>query len=419
MRCHDNHFRPTLELLEKRDLLASAHLSGGYLYITSTASHDFISVSEIDGRLSVRNTPIHVGSRTVSSVSASSVSKVVVYAYGTGDIINLRPSSSAVVTKDSYIQTTGGYDQIYGGNGSNYIVAGGGHNTLVGGPRTDYLAGTATDTFNGGGGLDWYYRPIHVSYPFVSGERVSDVHQGKSPSCQAVAALAEAVRQGFNFQSSIHYLGNHVYDVALMGGRVHEHVTFNGWYTSDDPSPATPGEFWTILMYRARLQMFGVSPTTQFSTSQWNTLNNNLGGKLYSIANAITDFTGRAASFASLHTTPQTLASQMAHGDFLVAATPEGSGASRDGIIYDHAYAVMSVYYSYGMWKVRLYNPWGFDSIGGRTIESLAGGAPTNKGFITLSWSQFVSSANFTGVTHAPASAAQAAYFRSLSGARE
>jgi hypothetical protein len=79
----------------------------------------------------------------------------------------------------------------------------------------------------------------------------------------------------------------------------------------------------------------------------------------------------------------------------------------------------MSVYYQSGMWKVRLYNPWGFDSENGRTIESLSGGPVLNNGFITLSWSQFTNSANFVGVTLAQVSSAQTAYFKSLSGSRE
>jgi hypothetical protein len=79
----------------------------------------------------------------------------------------------------------------------------------------------------------------------------------------------------------------------------------------------------------------------------------------------------------------------------------------------------MSIYYQGGMWKVQLYNPWGFDSVNGKTIESLAGGPPQNKGFITLSWQQFINSNNFQGVTLAVANAAQTRYFMHLSGSRE
>ena len=50
------------------------------------------------------------------------------------------------------------------------------------------------------------------------------------------------------------------------------------------------------------------------------------------------------------------------------------------------------------MWKVRLYNPWGMDGEPGVTIDSLdTSDPPANNGFITLSWQQFTSSANFMG----------------------
>ena len=418
MRCLDNHYRPTLELLEQRELPATAQLYGSLLYVTSTAHHQFITVSESSGRLSVQGTPIHVGSRTVSSVSASQVSEVIVYATGGGDVINLRPSAATTVSKPTYIYAAGGNNQVYGGSGTNYIVGAGGYNNLNGGPGTDYIAGGPTDTFHGGGGFDWYYRNFNPSDPFVGGARVSDIRQGQAPSCQADAALAEAVKQGFNFSSSIHYLGSSTYEVTLKGGAVHERVHFNGWYNTDDPIPAQPGEFWTVLMYRARLEMYGINPNRDYSTAQWNALNQSTGTKLYSVADAITTFTGRRASFGSIGYA-QTMATELARGDYLVATTPPGGGVSADGIIYDHSYAVMSIYYQGGMWKVQLYNPWGFDSVNGKTIESLAGGPPQNKGFITLSWQQFINSTNFQGVTRAAANAAQTRYFMHLSGSRE
>ena len=66
MRWQDTHYRPTLELLEQRDLPASAVLSSGYLYITSTTHHEFVTVSQNGGRLSVSGTGITVGSSKVS-----------------------------------------------------------------------------------------------------------------------------------------------------------------------------------------------------------------------------------------------------------------------------------------------------------------------------------------------------------------
>jgi hypothetical protein len=422
MRWIDNHYRPTLELLEKRDLPATAFLSGGYLYVTSTNAHEYVSVSESNGRLSVSNTLITDGSSRVSSIADTRVAKVAVYAYGNNDVVNLRMSAATIVAKDTYIYVGGAYTQVYGGKGSNYIAGGtGGHNIFTGGAGTDFLAaGSATDTLNGGGGFDWYYRPITTGAPFAGSLVVGDVKQGQVPSCQSDAALAEAVKQGFQFTNSIHYLGASTYNVSLYGGSVHEHVVFNGWYNSGDPIPTASGEYWTILMYRARLEYLGINPNQSFTQGQWDTFNRNDDGKLYSVSDAIAAFTGRSSAFSPMsHFTPQGLQASLAHGDYLVATTPPGSGVNSDGIAYDHAYAVMAVYFEGGMWKVRLYNPWGFDSAGGRTIESLSGKPPTNKGFITLSWAQFTNPRNFQGITQAVANAAQVAYFRTLAGTRE
>lgn len=164
-----------------------------------------------------------------------------------------------------------------------------------------------------------------------------------------------------------------------------------------------PGEFWTVLMYRARLESLGINPTADYSTSQWNSLNNAKGGTLYSVADSIYAFTGQQATFVSLpHVSPQTLQSDLSHGDYVVVSSAPGSGATSDGIIRDHAYAMLSVYYQSGIWKVQLYNPWGFDSVDGKTIEALSGKPASNLGFITVSWSQFANTNNFQAVTVAP-----------------
>jgi hypothetical protein len=420
MRWRDNHYRPTLEFLEHRDLPTSAMLSGGFLYVLGTTRADHITVSESGGQIAVAGTTITVGRSHVSHVSASQVHAIAIYGYGGGDVINLRPTAATAVTKYAYIYSGAGTNTIYGGNGGNYIV-GGGHDHLNGGAGTDFLVAAGPgDVFNGGGGLDFFYRPIHAGAPFVDGARVRDVKQGESPSCQADAVLAEAAKQGYNFEANIRYLGSSVYDVSLFGGRVHEHVTFSGWYTSDDPYPNTPGEFWTILEYRARLQYFGINPGVNYTIAQWDTFNRNTGGRLYSIADAMAAFTGRGATFQSMYTAaPQTLQAELSRGDFLVASTPPGSSITADGIAKDHAYALMSVYYQYGTWKVRLYNPWAMDSAGGRTLDSLSGTPARDDGFITLTWAQFKNPTNFQGITRAAASAAYTAYFKTLSGNRE
>ena len=67
-------------------------------------------------------------------------------------------------------------------------------------------------------------------------------------------------------------------------------------------------------------------------------------------------------------------------------------------IIGNHAYAVLAVYYDAGVWKVRLYNPWGMDRDNGGTIDAHDKSKPAaNDGVITLSWSQFTNTNNFKG----------------------
>jgi hypothetical protein len=173
-------------------------------------------------------------------------------------------------------------------------------------------------------------------------------------------------------------------------------------------------------MYRARLQYLGVNPNASYTEAQWDAINTSDQGKLYSVSDAVAAFTGRTSIYAAMGSiAPQTMAADLARGDIFLASTPPGSGVNSTGIAYDHTYAVMAVYYQNGIWKVQLYNPWGFDSANGLTIESLSGEPATNLGFITLSWAQFVSSQNFVGYTQAVANAAQVAYFMSLSGNRE
>ena len=97
---------------------------------------------------------------------------------------------------------------------------------------------------------------------------------------------------------------------------------------------------------------------------------------------------------------PQALQSDLAKGDYLVAQSHNNNVyVSSDGIIGNHAYAVLSVYNSNGAWLVRLYNPWGMDRENGATIDSLDKSHPAaNDGIITLTWQQFTNSANFAGL---------------------
>jgi Ca2+-binding RTX toxin-like protein len=362
-------FRPQLESLETRECPAGlqAYVTLGNLYVLGTPSNDFINITQSGNQIAVTGTQISVGSWRVNSVDASTIAKVVVYGNGGGDFINL-----ASIKNDAL---------IYGSSGDDIIRCGSGN-----------------DMVYNGGGFDTVFHPYNPSAPFVNGEAITDVRQGQSPLCQTDAAIAEAVQEGHNFANDIQYLGNNLFNVKLQGGKVTEKVHYDGWSNSSDPV-VTNGEFWTILEQRARLELLGIDPTAQHSTAQWNAFNQADYGQLYSIANALYDFTGRYPKYSPIGAaTPQALQADLAQGDYLVAQSQSGSGVTKDGVVANHAYAVLKVYYEDGTWKVRLYNPWGSDRDNGSTIDALDKSHPAaNDGIITLSWQQFTNPTNFKG----------------------
>ena len=426
MSLRDNQFRPTLELLEHRSLMASnlqATLSGGYLYVFGGSADDYINLSQSSNRLSVSNTLISVGSSKVTSVDATSVKKLVIYGQGGNDVLNVSPS----ITKDAYLYGGSGNDKLFSGGGNDYLDGGSGGDQLSGGAGNDYLIGGTyrgeADSLNGGGGFDWHYRPVDPGRPVVDGLKVTDVKQGHAPVCQTVGSLAEAVKQGYDFTRAIKVLGGFSYQVELKGGYASQVVSFNGWFNDNDAVPGANGEYWALLMQRARLQALGVNPYLNYTRAQWNALDVKSGGKLYSINEALTAFTGRATTFSPItNGTPQALRDSLARGDMIVGSSAVGpsGGFSSAGVAYNHAYAVMAVYYEAGTWKVRLYNPWAMDRGGGMTVDSLRlNTTAANDGYITLSWAQFASTSSFRGYVTARASAAEMLAFKSSTTNRE
>jgi hypothetical protein len=359
-------YRPLVESLEHRELLAAglqAYVTGGNLYVLGTPASDAITVSQSNNQISVAG--VKIGN--AASVNASSIANVFIYGNGGNDTINL-----ATVKINAL---------VYGSTGNDTIVL-----------------GTGDDSVTNGGGFDWIYRPFNPSNPVVNGTSASDLHQGQTPLCQSGAALADAAAQGFNFANNIQYLGNDWYQVKLYGNLPAQRVYFDGWTNSGDQVEPANGEFWTVLMQRARLQAYGINPDESYTTSQWNAFNAQSGGRLYSVPQAIYDFTGSTSNYTpGNNANPQTLQAALARGDSVIAQSQAVNYVSSNGIIGNHAYAVLSVYNDAGVWKVRLYNPWGIDGLNGTTIDALSTQPAANDGFITLTWAQFTSSANFIG----------------------
>jgi Calpain family cysteine protease len=364
-------FRPCLESLEQRMVPSGmqAYVAQGNLYVLGTSGSDFIQVAQTNQQLSVLGTQITLNGSRVSSVAASSIGQVMVYGNDGNDFIDL--------------STVKNNATIYEGNGDDYI-----------------RCGTGNETVNTGTGFDQIFRPYNPATPIINGATASDIRQGQNPLCQTDAALADLAQQGYNFSKDIQYLGSNTYQVNLHGLPAQK-VVFNGWTNNNDPVEPNSGEFWTVLMQRARLQALGIDPTKHYTQSQWDAMNAKTNGQLYSAAAAINAFTGNPAYYTPIAYagTPQTLQTALAQGDVVIAQSPaSGFYTSVNGIIVNHAYAVTAVYYQNGVWKVRLYNPWGMDGINGTTIDALdTSNPPANDGFITLSWQQFTASANFVG----------------------
>src|SRR5207249_3094275 len=144
------------------------------------------------------------------------------------------------------------------------------------------------------------------------------------------------------------------------------------------------------------LQALGIDPTRQYTQADWDAFNQKLSGRLYSIREALYAFTGSYPSYNDINAAnASALRTALVNGQYVIAQSPASGTISSDGIIRNHAYAVLAVYQDAGAWKVRLYNPWGSDEGNGKTLDALGPSAPADDGIITLSWSQFTNNANF------------------------
>jgi uncharacterized protein YkwD len=161
-------FRPTLECLEERTLLAAhltASLSGGLLRIDGTNHADTIVVREIHNRVSVDGVTINVAGHRQASVSAASVRRIMIHGNGGDDRIFL--NSQAVRGQQALtmpitvwggagndlIVGGAGNEQLHGGGGNDIIYGGAGHDLLDGGPGNDILvAGSGNTVLDGGTG---------------------------------------------------------------------------------------------------------------------------------------------------------------------------------------------------------------------------------------------------------------------------
>jgi hypothetical protein len=440
-----------VELLEDRTTPSApaeitATLVNGTLTVEGTNGNDVIFIEPAAG-----------GRLTVSSVPGSFIQKDIqhlnVYGNGGNDYIELGSGLIFGTEKHrlgAYLSDGDGNDTIFGGSGNDTIVvgsgddqlvagggcarieagtgndtlwAGSGDSTLVGGSGNDtFVGGSGNDFMFGGSGIDTFYQGTGrdtFKYHFnptnwaPDGASIEDVQQGTSGTCTILATLAAAAESGINLANNITYLGNNVYrvrlfNVSLFGlydSPTYENVYFDGtWYSSDaqpafqrasDGSPTGPptGAFWTTIYQRAVLQLNGVNWRDPLAVENWS----------FSLAEAHAEILGNDdwhTIDSSDSTLPMLLRAALQNGQAVTASTPDwGKDANgkpiveKDGIIGDHAYALLDVYYQLGQWRVLVYNPWGVDGITPPTNEP-------DDGIIDLSWTTFVDHFNLYSTTN-------------------
>ncbi|MCA9054672.1 MAG: hypothetical protein KDA75_12595, partial [Planctomycetaceae bacterium] len=406
-----------VEVLEDRRLPAAAltaTLSGGVLKVEGTEKADTIRVRQSNGltgtTISVDGIKINVSGKAVSSVNFYSVTKIEVRALGGDDYINLHVSDYEAVSIKSTVWGHAGNDRIYGGNGNDTLYGNAGSDKLYGYSGDDFLSGGTAgvsgatlaekDLFWGGTGFDKYSDGFDFKKWVYNGQSASDINQEGSPTCQTLATLASAVTAGIDFAGSkITYLGNYVYNVKLYeaGKAVYEKVTFDGTWSDNDPAPrvdsngySTP-EFWTILMQRARLEHFyNINWSTKMTDAAWDAANTKYGG-LYSVQKAIQQMHGwKTGAKASSGVSGQWIKDALAAKKVVILSTPgdkKKADRTPSGLVTGHAYAVVSAFQQNGVWKVKVYNPWGTDGTLTNNSKTTAKDG-TDDGYITLTLSE-------------------------------
>jgi hypothetical protein len=298
-----------------------------------------------------------------------------------------------------------GNDTLLGGDGSDYLSGGAGDDDLWGEDGADFLdGGTGNDTFQGGAGRNAYRDVFDPTQWAANGYQPQDVQQGTGGTCSILSTLAAAAatNNGTSLAGRISYVGNNIYDVTLnttwLWGLFHttdtERVYFDGtWYDHDaqpamardaNGSPTGPpnGDFWALLYQRAVLQEEGMDWSDPKSIESYSATEGSMhedildGASTYTVDNS---------------TSPTDVRDALRAGAIVTAGTPDyGKDAAgnpideKDGIVGSHAYAVIDVYQNNGEWRVKLYNPWGWDGI----VPATDG---HDDGMIDISWNTFTS----------------------------
>lgn len=447
-----------LETLEAREVPATGVLSGTTLTIEGTDDADSI-VARVSGKtVSFSGVTIRDGRRYTDTLPLSNLRSVIVRARGGNDVVNLAaleiPTQAwggagndqliGGSNRDTfygeggtdYLRGNGGNDWLVGGEGNDAVYGGAGDDFITGDPGSDRLygdggndrvsGGEGRDTLSGGNGtdrLDGHGYGTGRANTLANFDVFYDDFTYAKPLGNADSGAAAPVRKGeFNqtgllavfsalnasdIRNAVKSLGGRNYEVTLKGDNRKEKVYFDGSWTDNDPSPVgtSTAEFWPILLFRARLQSFGINPSVFRTDAEWTKLNTDRNGKLFDSADALRQFTGRTVRSASGSQldfgSMQTLLSQgkvavaVAYTDFM---KPTNSQGIMSGITY----AVRQVFQSVdGRKWVQLYNPLGTDTQTGKRVDNNPYLPKGDDGLITVTWDEFRKTSNFAKVVTA------------------
>lgn len=162
-KCATKSWRPSIEGLEERSLLAAgtittlpaigltmtASLNSGVLKIVGTNMNDNIFVKQVNGQISILG--------LTGSYSAAAVSRIEVYGLGGNDWIKLDSETlgGTPILKPAMIKGGAGDDLIFGSATADQIFGESGDDTIYGRNGHDYLnGGLNKDTVFGGLGND-------------------------------------------------------------------------------------------------------------------------------------------------------------------------------------------------------------------------------------------------------------------------
>jgi len=446
-----------VELLEAREVPAVGVLSGTTLTIDGTGAAENITARVAGGKVAFSGVTIRDGRRYTDAVPLSALRAVVVRAGGGDDVVDLSAlnvpaqiwggtgndqltggSNRDTIRGDlgnDYIRGNGGNDSLFGGEGNDVIFGGAGADFISGDPGDDRLDGEAgddkvnggegRDTLSGGAGADLlsghgygtgrpdtaanfdvFYDVFSTSTSTASNaDAAAPVRAAEFNKTGLSAALAALSAQ--DVRAAVKAVGGQTYEVTLKGDKRTVRVTFNGSWTDGEPAPvgATTAGLWPLLLFRARMQTFGLNPATFRTAADWAKADAATKGKLFDPADVFRQITGRtprAAAAALLDLAA--VRSQLAQGKVAVAVAYTNAKTPQNGrgIMSGVTYAVRQVFQSAdGRKWVQLYNPLGTDTLTGKRVDNNPYLPKGDDGLITVTWDEFRKTSNFAKVVTA------------------